>query len=142
MDCDGPDEAPDGGGEMSDERRNDAPDGEAAAERPEDARRNRTIRFSDSEWEEVRRAAMLHDMPPTEFVRETILALARKPESAVAGAVAPSLAPLVERMFRYTWFLATEKRDAMVREGREEEVDALVEEARALHVKLRQSSPE
>ena len=121
---------------MSADTRNDGPEGEVGADRPEDARRNRTIRFSDSEWEEVRRAAMAHDTPPTEFVRETILALARDPGSAVTGAVAPSLAPLIERMFRYTWFLATEKRDAMVREGREDELDALVEEARALHDKL------
>ena len=125
---------------MSDDTRIDAPEGEAAADRPEDARRNRTIRFSDSEWEEVRRAATLQDMPPAEFVRETILALARSPGRAVAGAVEPSLAPLIERMFRYTWFLATEKRDAMVREGREEEVDALVAEARSLHDKLRRGA--
>ena len=76
-------------------------------------------------------------MPPTEFVRETILALARNPGSGVSDTLAPSLAPLIERMFRYTWFLATEKRDAMVREGREEEVDALVAEGRTLHDKLR-----
>ena len=76
-------------------------------------------------------------MPPTEFVRETILALSRNPESGVSGAVAPSLVPLIERMFRYTWFLATEKRDAMVREGREEELDTLVAEARALYDSLR-----
>ncbi|MCY4560070.1 MAG: hypothetical protein OXF79_27660 [Chloroflexi bacterium] len=125
---------------MSEVTRNDAPDGEAAGERPEDARRNRTIRFSDSEWEEVRRAALKHDTPPTEFVRETILALARNPESTVSGALAPSLVPLIERMFRYTWFLATEKRDAMVREGREAELDALVAEARILHEKLRRGS--
>ena len=125
---------------MSEDTRNDAPEGEAGADRPEDARRNRTIRFSDSEWEEVRRAAMAHDTPPTEFVRETILALARNPESEVSGAIAPSLAPLIERMFRYTWFLATEKRDAMVREGREDELDALVAEARALHDNVRRGA--
>ena len=125
---------------MSDDTRNDALEGEVAADRPEDARRNRTIRFSDSEWEEVRRAAMLHDIPPTEFVRETILELARNPKSGVSGAVAPSLAPLIERMFRYTWFLATVKRDAMVREGREDEIDALVAEARALHDGLRRGA--
>ncbi len=122
---------------MNDDTRNNAPGGEAVAERPEDARRNRTIRFSDSEWEEVRRAAVLHNSPPTEFVRETILALARNPANGVSGAVTPSLMPLIERMFRYTWFLATEKRDAMVREGREGEVDALVAEARALYDELR-----
>ena len=123
---------------MNEDTRNHAPEIEAAAERPEDARRNRTIRFSDSEWEEVRRAALLHETPPAEFIRETILALARNPENAVSAAVAPSLTPLIERMFRYIWFLATEKRDAMVREGREDEVDALVVEGRALHDKLRQ----
>ena len=93
---------------MSEDTRNDASEGEVGADRPEDARRNRTIRFSDFEWEEVRRAALLHDTPPAEFVRETILALARDPGSATSGAVAPSLAPMIERVFRYTWFPATE----------------------------------
>ena len=127
---------------MSADTRSDAPEGEVGTDRPEDARRNRTIRFSDSEWEEVRRAALQHDTPPAEFVRETILALARNPEGGVSGALAPSLAPLIERMFRYTWFLATEKRDAMVREGREDELDALVVEVRALHDKLRRGAPD
>ena len=108
---------------------------------PEDARRKRTIRcFSSSEWEEVRRAALLHDTLSAEFVRETILALAQDPERAVGGAVGPSLTPLIERMFRYIWFLATEERDAMVREGREEELNALVAEARALHGSLRRNA--
>lgn len=117
--------------------RKDAGGSGTAAERPEDARRNRTIRFSDSEWEEVRCAALLGETAPAEFVRETILAVARNPESAVSGASATSLTPLIERMFRYTWFLATEKRDAMIRDGREEEVKALAAEGRALHDKLR-----
>ena len=125
---------------MSEDTRNDVPETEAAAEKAEDARRNRTIRFSDSEWEEVRRAAILHDTGPTEFVRDKILALARSGESGISRAVAPSLAPLVERMFRYTWFLATEKRDAMIRDGRGDEVDALVAEARTLHDELRQGT--
>ncbi len=44
-------------------------------------------------------------------------------------------------MFRYTWFLANEKRDAMVRAGREDELDTLVVEARAQHDKLRRDAP-
>ena len=63
--------------------------------------------------------------------------LARNPESGISGAVGPSLAPLIDRMFRYTWFLPAEKRDAMVREGREDDLDALVAEARAVHDSLR-----
>ena len=47
-----------------------------------------------------------------------------------------SMVPLIERMFRYTWFLATERRDAMLREGRGEELDRLVLEARSLQESL------
>ena len=43
-------------------------------------------------------------------------------------------------MFRYTWFLATEKRDAMLREGRGEELDKLVLEARSLQESLSQDA--
>ena len=73
-------------------------------------------------------------------MRETRLAIVREPGRVTSGAVAPSLAPLIERVFRCTWFLATERRDAMVREGREEEVDALIAEGRDLHDKLRLGS--
>ena len=122
---------------MNDEDRNEAAVGENAAEKAGDARKTRGIRFSESEWDEVKNAAADHEMPAAEFVRERILALARAPESGEAGPAAPSLAPLIERMFRYTWFLATEKRDAMMREGRGDELDALVAEARAFQVSLR-----
>ena len=121
---------------MSEGDWNEAIADEAGADGADDIRKTRSIRFSESEWEEVKRAARAHELPAAEFVRQTILGLARAPEGAGAGPVSPSLAPLIERMFRYTWFLATEKRDAMVREGREEELDALVAEARALHDSL------
>ncbi len=118
----------------------DATGSEAAVGPAEEKRRNRTIRFSDAEWEEVSMAALVHDMSPAEFVRETVLAPARDPSSVAMDAVGRTLAPLIERMFRYTWFLATERRDAMVREGRKDEIDALVAEARSLHDKLRRAS--
>ena len=122
---------------MSEDDRNEASGGENTAEKSGDVRKTRGIRFSESEWEEVKRAAQDHEMPAAEFVRERILALARRPGSVEAGAVAGSMTPLVERVFRYTWFLATEKRDAMVRDGREDEVDKLIAEARAFEQSLR-----
>ena len=122
---------------MSENGRNEAAGAENASEKSGDVRKTRGIRFSESEWEEVKKAAAAHEMPVAEFVRERILALARAPEGVDAPPVPPSMASLIERVFRYTWFLATEKRDAMVREGREEEVDALVAEARAFHESLR-----
>ncbi len=120
--------------------RNETGGGETGAEKSGDVRKTRGIRFSESEWEEVKDAAAAHGMPAAEFVRERILALARDPEGADRAPVPASMAPLIERMFRYTWFLATEKRDAMVREGREDELDALVAEARAFHDSLRQGA--
>ena len=125
---------------MSEEDRNEAPGAENAAEKSGDARKTRGIRFSESEWEEVKRAAAAHEMPAAEFVRERILALARAPESAEAGPVAGSMGPLIERMFRYTWFLATEKRGEMIREGRQDELDKLVAEARAFQETLRRGA--
>ena len=124
---------------MTENDRNDPAGGGITADSADDIRKTRSIRFSESEWEEVKRTARAHGLPAAEFVRETILALARAPEGAAAGPVLPSLAPLIERMFRYTWFLATEKRDAMVRDGRGEELDALVAEARAFQDSLRRS---
>ena len=60
----------------------------------------------------VRCFLLMHDTPHAEFSGETTLVIARKLEIGVAGAIAPSLAPLVEWMFRYTWILAPAKRDA------------------------------
>ena len=68
---------------------------------------------------------------------ERLLELARAPEGVGPVPVAGSMAPLIERMFRYTWFLATEKRGEMLREGRGDEVDKLVAEARAFQQSLR-----
>ena len=122
---------------MSEDGRNEAAGGENTAEKSGDARKTRGIRFSESEWEEVKRAAAAHEMPAAEFVRERILEFARSPESVGPVPVAGSMAPLIERMFRYTWFLATEKRGEMLREGRGDEVDKLVAEARSFQESLR-----
>ena len=125
---------------MGEEVRDETAAGDNAAEKAGDARKTRSIRFSDCEWEEVKRAARGHDMPAAEFVRQTILRLVRAPGDAGPHPVPPSWAPLIERMFRYSWFLATEKRDAMVREGREEELDKLLAEARAFQESLRRDA--
>ena len=46
-------------------------------------RKPRAIRFSDSEWDEVKKAAEHRGIAAAEYVRETILDTARNP---VAGA--------------------------------------------------------
>jgi len=121
---------------MSKNARNGPVNDGAEAEKAEDNRKTRSIRFSESEWEEVRNAALAHDLPAAEFVRERILAFVRGSESANAPAFSPPLVPLIERMFRYTWFLATAKRDEMIREGLEAEIEKLVADARTLQESL------
>ena len=70
---------------MSEDTRNEAAGGDSGAEKAGDARKTRGIRFSESEWEEVKNAAAAHEMPAAEFVREKVLVLARHPESARSG---------------------------------------------------------
>ena len=91
--------------------------------------RTRGIRFSDSEWDEVKAAAKLHDVPAAEFVRKKILDIARIGTDTGADAGPASLTPLIERTFRYTWMLATHKRDELIREGRGEEIEKLAKAA-------------
>ena len=91
------------------------------------ARRTRGIRFSESEWREVREAAERKGVPAAEFVRTAVLGAARGGNDAPDLA---ALAPLIERTFRYAWMLATLRRDEMAAAGRGEEVERLVERAK------------
>ena len=127
---------------MSEDTGNRTGDDGTAGEKEDDNRKTRTIRFSESEWEEVRNAARADGLPAAEFVRKRILALVRAPEGAGAPALSPPLGPLIERIFRYTWFLATERRDAMLHEGREGELERLVGEARAFQESLGPDAPD
>ena len=121
---------------MNEDTRNGTVDDGEAAEKPDENRKTRSIRFSESEWEEVGNAALAHDVPASEFVRERILALVRGSESAGASAVSPSLEPLLERTFRFCYIVATKMRDEMIREGREEELEKLIAQARAVQESL------
>ena len=96
------------------------------------ARRTRGIRFSDSEWQEVKAAAELHDVPAAEFVRTKILDAAR----SRARATPAPLPPLIERTFRYAYMLLTHRHDELIREGRGEEMEKLAQVAQELQGQL------
>ena len=49
-----------------------------------------------------------------------------------AAPVPDDLAPLIERTFRYTHMIATKMRDGVTREGRAEEMDRVIKDARKL----------
>ena len=108
--------------------------GGEASEAADETRKTRSIRFTDSEWREVRGVAERHGVPAAEFVRDTILAAARAPSLA-------ALAPLIERTFRYSWMLATHKRNELDEAGRGAEMETLVEEARNFQDRLQTQRP-
>lgn len=107
-----------------------------------DARKNRGIRFSESEWEEVRHAARTHGITPAEFVRQKILTLVRNQEDADLVPLPAHLVPLIERTFRYTYMIATKMHADMVNHGERELLEHLIEEARKLQETLRDAPPE
>ena len=105
-------------------------------------RKNRGIRFSDPEWEEVKQAAQTHGVTPAEFVRDKILELIRSPDGSSDGPFPAHLAPLIERTFRYTHLVATKMRDDMLADDKAEELEHLIQEARALQDSLRRDADE
>ena len=102
-------------------------------------RRTRGIRFSESEWREVRAAAERQGVAAAEFIRATVLGAARKGDSTLD---LTALAPLIERTFRYAWVLATLRRDEMEAAGRGAEMERLVETAKEFQRQLRDGMPD
>ena len=80
-------------------------------------RKNRGIRFSDPEWEEVKQAAQAHDRTPAEFVRERVLGVVRHASDPASATFPDHLTPLIERTFRDSCMLATRMRDETIKDG-------------------------
>ena len=114
---------------------------EAGVDDPEkraDARRSKTIRFSDPEWDLVERAAAVRGIPAAEYVRNAAM-------DAAEGRTAALDAEMVEtirRIYRSTYIVATLKRNEMHREGRAEEIEKMVQAARESQALLRKQASE
>ncbi len=115
---------------MSGNDRKDSGTGNRPGENPGAARRPRSIRFSDSEWNLIERAAARHGIPAGELVRAGALALAEDrlgespPETLSPGHLA-----LIETTCRMVYVLATLNRDRMLDARREKELDDIVSAA-------------
>ena len=90
---------------------------------PRRTRRSRTRRWRN-------------DVPVAKFVRDRILEIVRGRAAADISSIAADLAPLIERTFRYTYMLATQKRDELIQDGRGDEMEKLVKAARELQDSL------
>ena len=95
-------------------------------EKRADTRRSKTIRFSDPEWESIERAAKERGIPAAEHVRTAAV-------DAAEGRTASLDAEMLETIrliYRMTYFVSTLKRDRMLSEGRDDELDTLIQAAR------------
>ena len=115
---------------MSENERTGAETGATPDAKQTDTRTPRAIRFSDSEWDEVKTAAAEHKIPAAEFVRDAALAFAGGRTGADSAAMLPRIVALIERIYRSTYIVATLKRDEMLREGRRAELDEMIKLAR------------
>ena len=118
---------------MDDEIQNTEPIDAGKAEK----RAPRSIRFRDAEWERIEACAEKHSMAAAEFVRYAALAAVENGSDACAR-----LAPLIERTFRAAHIMVTKTRTDMLDEGREDELNELVAEARAFQKELLGGPPD
>ncbi len=96
-----------------------------------DARRPHSIRFSDSEWKLIERAAARHGLSAGELVRSGALAAAedRLGEPPPAS-LSRGHAALIEAIYRFVYMMATLRRDELLDARREKELDDLIAAAR------------
>lgn len=96
-----------------------------------DARRPRSIRFADLEWNLIERAAARHGIAAGQLVREGAIALAedRLGESPPAT-LSPGHLALIEEMYRYVYVMATLDRERLLESGRGDDISELIDAAR------------
>ena len=96
-----------------------------------DARKPRSVRFSDSEWSLVERAAARQGIPAGELVRSGALALAEdRLGEAAPATLSAGHAALIEEIYRFAYVMATLRRNELLDARRDDELDDLVEQAR------------
>ena len=90
----------------------------------------RSIRFSDSEWAKVEQTAKERGMTAAVLVRHAAMSLAEGRLATHSTTLAPGIAAQIERIYRGVYLLSTLKRDEMVGQGREDELDRIMGGAR------------
>lgn len=122
---------------MSETDRNSTETDAGPEEKRSHARTLRTIRFSDFEWELVENAARRSGIAAAEFARNAALAAAEDKSAAIPSGISAQ----IERIYRGVYLLSTLKRDEMVREGRQDELDRTIKAARESQVSLLDDAP-
>ena len=105
-------------------------------------RRPHSIRFSDSEWSLIERAAGRHAIPVGELVRSSAIAAAEdRLDEPPPVTLSKGHAALVEATYRLVYVMATLRREDLLDAGRETELEDLVAEARRTMTETMEESP-
>lgn len=94
----------------------------------------RSIRFSDSEWKLIERVARERGMAAAELVRHAAVGIATGKLTTTPPDDLPTslqeISAQTERIYNGVYLLATLKRDEMIQEGRQDELDEIIGDAR------------
>ena len=104
--------------------------GEKSDEKLAESRSPRSIRFSDSEWTCIEQEAAERGMTAAELVRHAAVSIAKGKQTANSQPFPPEIAAQIERIYRGVYLLSTLKRDEMLRDGCQEEIDRTMKAAR------------
>lgn len=103
---------------------------ENSDEKHGESRSPRSIRFSDFEWTCIEKEARERGMTAAELVRHAAVNIAKGKRTANSLPFPPEISAQIERIYRGVYLLSTLKRDEMLREGRREEFDRIMKDAR------------
>ena len=107
-----------------------------------DARRSHSIRFAESEWKLIEKAAARQGIPAGEFARSGALAAAEDRIAEASPAVlSPGHLALIESTWRMAWVLATLNREQLLDAEREDDLDELVTEAQEVMLETMTEGP-
>ncbi len=96
----------------------------------------RTIRFSESEWKLIKTAASERGISIGGFIRDAALGRAALRSGSNSALFSPGIEDLIKHTFRYAFILTSIKRDELISDRRQKDVDDAVERARAAQAEL------
>lgn len=121
---------------------NAARSGRKSAVKPSKPRAPRSVRFADSEWLDIEKEAKRRRMAPAEFVRHAAVSLATGQLAPASEPFPADVAGQIERIFRGVYMLATLRRDEMISNGQQEELDRIAKAATEAQAAIRdQAAP-
>ena len=116
--------------------------GKEPAQKSGDPRAPHSIRFLNSEWKLIQRAAGLHGIPAGELVRNGAMAAAEELlDEPPAVTLSSGHAALIESVYRMVYMMATLDRGRLLDAGRGKELENLIVAARRTMAETMEEGP-